>query len=253
MIQFFRRIRHQLLSENLPERNGSVRAGKFSKYILYAIGEIILVVLGILIALQINNWNEIRKLKGIEIKTLRELRSDLTQSMIDIKNDQEYFRFTRKSTLYILDHFENPQPYNDSLSYHFANMYPFSTFSINRTTFDNLRQSGANIITNDSLRIEISNFYTSYINLYKEIEKRSVIEHDEHYIKPMRIKEFSSYSNNSLIVRDYKMFIANPDNQQILNYSLYIFDNLISYQGNIIKVIQELIEQIDKEVALYEK
>ena len=50
MIKFFRRIRQRLLTEN-----------KFSKYLIYAIGEIVLVVIGILIALQINNWNESRK------------------------------------------------------------------------------------------------------------------------------------------------------------------------------------------------
>ncbi len=46
MIKFFRHIRKRLLTEN-----------KLSKYLLYAIGEIVLVVIGILIALQINNWN----------------------------------------------------------------------------------------------------------------------------------------------------------------------------------------------------
>ncbi|MGD1948015.1 MAG: DUF6090 family protein [Croceivirga sp.] len=50
MIKFFHRIRQKLLSEN-----------RFSKYLLYAIGEIILVVIEILIALQINNWNDNRK------------------------------------------------------------------------------------------------------------------------------------------------------------------------------------------------
>ncbi|MEH6779908.1 DUF6090 family protein, partial [Maribacter arcticus] len=59
MIKFFRRIRQQLLTEN-----------KFSKYLLYAIGEIILVVIGILIALSINNWNENRKQKLNDIKFL---------------------------------------------------------------------------------------------------------------------------------------------------------------------------------------
>jgi uncharacterized protein DUF6090 len=53
MLQFFRKIRQQLLTEN-----------KFSKYLLYAIGEIVLVVIGILIALSINNWNEIQKTKS---------------------------------------------------------------------------------------------------------------------------------------------------------------------------------------------
>lgn len=66
MIKFFRKIRQRLVTENpLAER-----AGKFSKYLIYAIGEIVLVVIGILIALQINNWNENRKteLRGKRIK-----------------------------------------------------------------------------------------------------------------------------------------------------------------------------------------
>ena len=58
MIKFFRKIRQKLLSEN-----------KFSKYLLYAVGEIILVVIGILIALQINNWNQIR-IQQLEEQTI---------------------------------------------------------------------------------------------------------------------------------------------------------------------------------------
>ena len=69
MIKFFRKIRQRLLTEN-----------KFNKYFLYAIGEIVLVVIGILIALQINNWNDNQKdqkqartyLKGI----IQDLRVD---------------------------------------------------------------------------------------------------------------------------------------------------------------------------------
>ena len=56
MIKFFRNIRKTLMTE-----------GKTSKYLKYAIGEIVLVVIGILIALQINNWNEYRKLKKVEL------------------------------------------------------------------------------------------------------------------------------------------------------------------------------------------
>ncbi len=58
MIKFFRRIRMQLLSEGPP----ASRAGKTGKYLKYAIGEIVLVMVGILLALQVNNWNEKRKI-----------------------------------------------------------------------------------------------------------------------------------------------------------------------------------------------
>lgn len=68
MINFFRTIRQNLLAGN-----------KFSKYLVYAIGEIILVVIGILIALQINNWNEERKEKQLETQLIDLLISDLEE------------------------------------------------------------------------------------------------------------------------------------------------------------------------------
>lgn len=70
MIKLFRKIRQQLLTEN-----------KFSKYLIYAIGEIILVVFGILIALQINNWNELRKSKTIEQQLLTSLLQEFETNL----------------------------------------------------------------------------------------------------------------------------------------------------------------------------
>ena len=73
MIKFFRKIRQKLLSEN-----------KFSKYLIYAIGEIILVVIGILIALQINNWNEHKKLKKEYISDLKAIKENLEKDALTI-------------------------------------------------------------------------------------------------------------------------------------------------------------------------
>lgn len=70
MIKFFRQFRQQLLSEN-----------KFSKYFFYAIGEIILVVIGILIALQINNWNEDKKDRIQEQELLNQLQSEFKSNL----------------------------------------------------------------------------------------------------------------------------------------------------------------------------
>ncbi len=73
MIKFFRKIRQNLLME--------IKTGKYLKY---AIGEIILVVIGILIALQINNWNEARKLKSVEIKILQDLKNDIQENIVNL-------------------------------------------------------------------------------------------------------------------------------------------------------------------------
>lgn len=69
MIKFFRRIRQHLLSEN-----------KFSKYLIYAIGEIILVVIGIMIALQINTWNQNRIDLNVQKAIISKLHKDFKQN-----------------------------------------------------------------------------------------------------------------------------------------------------------------------------
>ena len=66
MIKFFRKIRKTLADDNKP-----------LKYLRYAIGEIVLVVIGILIALQINNWNEHNNLSKKEVALLINIKNDL--------------------------------------------------------------------------------------------------------------------------------------------------------------------------------
>ena len=98
MIKFFRKTRQRLLTEN-----------KFSKYLIYAIGEIILVVIGILIALSINNWNEEKKLRKLE-------RTYLLGILDDLKTDT-----TKINTVvipYFLDNHKVNHKYLDSLDTH---------------------------------------------------------------------------------------------------------------------------------------
>ncbi|RSK41997.1 DUF6090 family protein [Mangrovimonas spongiae] len=81
MLTFFRRLRQQLLKEN-----------RFSKYLLYAIGEIVLVVIGILIALQINNWNEHRKGLNKRGAYTKSLLKELKQDTTDFRKNTEFLK-----------------------------------------------------------------------------------------------------------------------------------------------------------------
>ena len=78
MIKFFRQIRQRLLIQNKP-------TSQSAKYFLYAIGEIILVVVGILIALQINNWNEENKKKALMITNIKSIAEDIQSDINDIQ------------------------------------------------------------------------------------------------------------------------------------------------------------------------
>ncbi|WP_179318026.1 hypothetical protein [Winogradskyella helgolandensis] len=79
MIKFFRRIRQELLTEN-----------KFSKYLLYAIGEIVLVVIGILIALQLNNAKEISKLNESKQNYYNQILVDLDKEVENMNSRVAY-------------------------------------------------------------------------------------------------------------------------------------------------------------------
>ena len=84
MIKFFRQIRYNLMEQN-----------KTSKYLKYAIGEIILVVIGILIALSINNWNENRKAEIKQQNLFTNLKTDFESRLLELKE----FNLTRQEYL----------------------------------------------------------------------------------------------------------------------------------------------------------
>jgi len=237
MIPFFRKIRKKMADDNKP-----------MKYMRYAIGEIILVVIGILIALSINNWNENQKLKIQEVLVLKELKDDLKQTLRDIRGDSLTLRNAMKSNQIIIQHIEEALPYHDSLHVHFYMLNPFTTFSINQTTYEHLKNTGFSLLSNDSLKRMVSNFYTSDINLYKELEKRVVTEHYEGYTKPMIMTQFKSYKMLSVQPRNYQEFIHNADNLQIMNFTLFICNGLTNYQGYLLQTIEKLIAEIDEEI-----
>lgn len=238
MIKLFWRIRQKLLSEN-----------KFSKYLIYAIGEIVLVVIGILIALQINNWNEINKLRKLETNTLKELRADLKQNIFEINNHIEALEDCKNSNEVIISHMENALPYHDSLDYHFSNLYPYIVFSPVRTTFDNLSQSGIRLISIDSIRAEITMLYGNEFKAFSAFESTYFVEHYDNYIKPMYIKEFGTFKVfQSLKPNDYDRLMNNSEYKQTLNYTVNNCKMFIALQHRLSEIVYQLISNIDNEI-----
>ena len=91
MIKFFRKIRQNLLSKN-----------KFSKYLIYAIGEIVLVVVGILIALTLNNNNERKKSEAKTLVVFEELLEELASDIKSIKNAGIFYKEKDSLTYLVL-------------------------------------------------------------------------------------------------------------------------------------------------------
>jgi len=148
MLRVFRKLRQHLLDQN-----------KFSRYLLYAIGEILLVVIGILIALQVDTWNKGRELRAEELELLKNFKASLAKDIVYMQGSKTTYEKARNSLDFLIDYMEQDLPYVDSLKYHFANItfdwglqYDFSTYQV-------LKSKDLNLISNDSLRSDLVTYY----------------------------------------------------------------------------------------------
>jgi sensor domain CHASE-containing protein len=107
MIKFFRKIRYDLMEKN-----------KTGKYFKYAIGEIILVVIGILIALSINNWNQSQKEKQIETQYLNNIVRDLNEQLNSIDTQMQTEQSYYEAASYLIEDYNKDHAFTlDSIFY----------------------------------------------------------------------------------------------------------------------------------------
>ena len=150
MIKIFRQIRQQLIGE-----------GKTSKYFKYAIGEIVLVVIGILLALQVNNWNERRKSQNESQEILKAINVEFKNNRVVLKDRIDYLEDANKYVQAVLN-LTNSDEYQlsvvnvdsiISLSLKYGNYNPANS------TIQELISSGKlNLIENDQLKENLFNW-----------------------------------------------------------------------------------------------
>jgi hypothetical protein len=239
MIKFFRKIRQRLLSEN-----------KFTKYLIYALGEIVLVVIGILIALQINNWNETQKLRRLEISLLEEMKSNLLSDITDMEENIRYNESAIRSAHVILTSFAHQLPQNDSLKKHYGKVAIVPRYLSTLNSYNSMNNHGIRMVSNDSLRKAITDHYqrnNEYIIRWNESEWNSMFT-DQQLINR---KFFSSYRYiGEVEPTDYKMLSTSTEYKNYLNNRIGILSASNWYYMNYgIAGAQNLIDLIDNELA----
>lgn len=151
MIKFFRHIRRSLIQEN-----------KMGKYFKYAIGEILLVVIGILIALSINNWNDSRKTRAYEQEILtlinQNLKLDSIALSIELKNSREAIALTNR----VIEEVSS-KTYSDSLHIWLAKIISFERFKSKSSAFEVLKAKGIETISDSKLQLELITYYDEKI------------------------------------------------------------------------------------------
>ncbi|TYA53201.1 DUF6090 family protein [Formosa maritima] len=143
MIKFFRRIRQNLLNE-----------GKTTKYFKYAIGEILLVMIGILMALHVSNWNTSKKNRLIEQKFLKNLKTDLEVDLYNLDSLSKD-RVSKTESAFKLLKLPGATSKKEltTLDSLYMNVYGWTSFVPSSTTRQELISSGQlSLIQNDSIK-----------------------------------------------------------------------------------------------------
>jgi hypothetical protein len=239
MLHFFRKIRRDLIANS-----------QFFKYLKYAIGEIVLVVLGILIALYINNWNRTRLDIRYEKIMLSEIQKDLQRQVKDLNS---YYEFTveRTKTISVLDSLlkEKPHVYNKSLDTLFGAVWGIHGVGLfDKSKYDNLKSRGLNVIQVDSIKEQLTLIYEIF---YASNQNLNDLEYkfNETVTRPYYLKNFINLQfRTSATPVDFESVWMDHEYHNLVSL------RLSSLRGNQIKGYQDLIqgmEDLEKMIANY--
>ncbi len=235
MLKIFRRIRQQLISEN-----------KFNKYILYAIGEVFLVLIGILLALAISDWNDARIDKQAEIRTLIELKKGILIDLETITVKQTEVNKSIADLNYLQSLIKNKNyQYNKELDTLFGVVYGVRIFRPNSAFYEDLKSAGLKLIKNEAIRLKIVQlFENNYkaLNWINELEMSINDVNRTYYLNNFYGLTFSKYATPN----NFKFIWTDSYYHNIIDYRLITLEkNHIVQYDKTLKAIKTLVTTID--------
>lgn len=159
MLRIFNTVRQQLLHE-----------GHLGRYIGYALGEIVLIVIGILIAFQIDEWADDRSERRFEQKTLSQIQTNLQTDHEELSQILRNRREAAQSIDNILA-IEDPENPDDDLTLWLSDVMQFDRFHSLTSAYEVLKSRGLDIVRNDELRTTLGIYYDSWA---REIQQHNL-------------------------------------------------------------------------------
>lgn len=245
MIRFFRSIRRGLIARN-----------RFTNYLLYAVGEIILVVIGILIALQINNWNDARQTRALERKFLGNIRDDLVSNIAQI----DIFLANRGANLedaaFVIGQLEGDPPADvHEFNRRCVDIYEWQRFvQVNYTVQELISSGNLALLTNDRLKASLLKLESLY-KAYKAEEDHARFDSEELLYKPIyagldlhpMLRAFGGEAD----VLDWAYFDAIRTNPKYKNGFLMATMEFVKMNGQLQEMkalCEDMVAMIDRQV-----
>lgn len=228
MITLFRKIRRSLLD-----------SGKVRKYLIYAIGEIALVMIGILLALQVNNWNQQRKDKIKEKKLLQEYRSELNYNLEIAMTLKQHMLDRSICCQLLLETIDQEKPYHDSWSTCSYVLTRSMDSQLSHTVYNSIESKGIDVISDDILKLRILNLHA--LN-YQRLEGRisNQVSNINDYGRPIVRHKMKPVSYGVHVPIDYDELVKDVSLWNILKTLNGNFKNIAEFLDEIQNEIKEI-------------
>jgi uncharacterized protein YozE (UPF0346 family) len=169
------------------------------KYVFYALGEVMLVVIGILIAVQLGNWNSLRKERKEEQFLLQSLKEDFEKNLENLNADYEMNETNLNGLFRLLEIIreQNPSPDLDEINEILTGLNSWGTVDFNSGSIDDMKNSGKiQIIENEALRNRLSEWPSVAEDLHEEGE--IMVNHYMNFVMPALAKIYPLVSTDKL-------------------------------------------------------
>ena len=228
---------------------------KTGKYLKYAIGEIILVVIGILIALQINNWNDKRIKQKKEFKFITQIHQEFLLNRAQLDTAHYYHLKGYKNANKILSMIPiNVVSVNlDSLSNYIEGTLDHWTFNPQQSAINSLSSTSSfDIITNSELRVLLQN-WNELVSDYQEEELVSIGYSHDYYLPYLRQNiAFKNFAiSDEIILKHPKIdlnFLNDLEFENLIHNRMIFIEDIVNPSG--VNELKEVSEVIDKVIEL---
>lgn len=212
--------------------------------------EFVLVVAGILIAFQIQSWNEGRVAKKNEHALLTAMRAELADDVVSYAAAVTARQRVVERGKILVAHLRAGEPYTEALDAEFGLMYGVNTFTVNRASYESLKSQGMGLISNTELRTTIVNAYEKdYRSVEYAIDVERGIIFDimrPHFLAKFQHLEFGQ----SATPMDYQALLADIELINILDYRVEVLIQAdLRFFEQAISRAEALIAAIDVELG----
>lgn len=242
MKKFFRRIRQKLLDEN-----------NLKKYLVYAIGEILLVMIGILLALQVNNWNNHKKDNNQAQKVLLALHDEFKQNKDQLTRINSYHQRVNNGCESLLSFIANFDeiPSKSIMDSIFADYSYFMTFDPYNSVLNAAISSGdIHLIKSDSLKTMLFAWPAMVYDSNEEEQKAKEIlfEQKNFYSKFVREKNLWQSRSKSVFESDYLDLLKHPDFENKVYFRYTIVVEILREQNVLIETNNKILGKLKEEL-----